>query len=422
MSEHDVVIRNGYEHERGAVVDVAVRDGTIAEVEGTVAGDGAREIDAGGDLVSPGLVDCHVHLDQALTADGERFPRHNDDPFDKERCIGLSADYFAGVTVDEIAETAVEVAGTFATNGTTALRTHAYVDSTVGTRIVEGILEARDRLDGVVDLQVVAFPQRGYVGDPGTADHVREALATGADLVGGIDPATVNGDIARSIEAWFDVATDADADIDAHVHDGGSLGMYTLTKLADATIDHGYEGRVTASHAFALADTADAADDPRAAGTTVAGAIDRFAEAGLKFVTCYPSTRPGHPVKRFHEAGLPMAHGSDEVRDMWVAHGNADVLEGALVESFKLSTDYAYATNPGLDALWRTLTTDAGRVLGIDGYGIREGTPADLIVWDRPSPQWAIIRQANRSHVLKDGRVIAEDGALVPEVAADLGG
>lgn len=420
MAEYDLVVRNAYEHDRDAVVDVGVRDGTIVAVAADVAGGGDEEIDAAGNLVSPGLTDCHVHLDQALTAAGERFPRYNDEPFDKERCIGLSADYFAEVSREEVARTAVEVAGTFAANGTLSLRTHAYVSGDVGTKVVDGVLDARERLDGVVDLQVVTFPQHGYVRDPGAREAARDALARGADLVGGIDPASVNNDVERSIDAWFELATEFDVEVDAHVHDGGSLGMYTLNRIAEKTIDHGYEGRVTASHAFALADTADAGEDPRAAGSSVAGSMDRFEAAELKFVTCYPSTRPGHPVSLFQEAGLPMAHGSDEVQDIWVAHGNADVLEGALVESFKLSTDYAYANNSGLAALWRMLTTDGARVLGADDYGVVEGTPADLVVWDEPSPQWAIVRQATRTHVLKRGEVVARDGELVPSVAAEL--
>ena len=46
-----------------AVRDVLVVDGVVAEVgEGIAAPEGAREIDAGGLLVTPGLIDVHVHL------------------------------------------------------------------------------------------------------------------------------------------------------------------------------------------------------------------------------------------------------------------------------------------------------------------------------------------------------------------------
>jgi len=42
--------------------DVRVRDGWVAEVGVALAADGERELDAGGCLVSPGLVDLHAHL------------------------------------------------------------------------------------------------------------------------------------------------------------------------------------------------------------------------------------------------------------------------------------------------------------------------------------------------------------------------
>ncbi len=53
--------------------DIAVKDGTIAEV-GKVTGKGAREIDADGALVTPGWVDIHTHYDAQATWDGALAP------------------------------------------------------------------------------------------------------------------------------------------------------------------------------------------------------------------------------------------------------------------------------------------------------------------------------------------------------------
>lgn len=415
MPTHDLVVRNAYEYGRDAVVDVAVDGSTIAAVEPELPGRGETEIDADGNLISPGFVDAHVHLDQALTATGERFPKHNDDPFEKDRCIGLSADYFASATVEEIEANALAAAELAVASGTLHVRTHAYVDEATGTKSIEALLSARDRLEGLLDLQIVAFPQRGFVGDPASFEHAREGLRMGADLVGGIDPASVNGDVERSIDAWFDLATEFDVDVDAHLHDPGSLGMYTLDRLAAKTVEHGYEGRVTASHCFALADAARAGENARFAAGDLDRAIERFARARLQFVTCYPSTHPGMPICRFQEEGLAMAHGTDEVRDLWVAHGNADSLQGALIESLKLDTSYSYARNAGLDSLWRLITTEGASVLGLDDYGIEVGHPADFLVHESRSPQWAILTQSSLSHVVKGGRVVARHGSIVDE-------
>jgi len=72
----------------GAVVDgtgapprpaeVLVVDGRIADVDATVDGSGAREIDASGAVVTPGFIDNHTHLDPSLfwDRDADPLPQH----------------------------------------------------------------------------------------------------------------------------------------------------------------------------------------------------------------------------------------------------------------------------------------------------------------------------------------------------------
>jgi len=73
----DLVIRGGevFDGQGGASVqaDVAVRDGRIAQV-GKVAGVGAEEIDARGQIVTPGFVDVHTHYDGQATWDSRLQP------------------------------------------------------------------------------------------------------------------------------------------------------------------------------------------------------------------------------------------------------------------------------------------------------------------------------------------------------------
>jgi N-acyl-D-aspartate/D-glutamate deacylase len=73
----DLVIRGGevFDGQGGASVqaDVAVRNGRIAQV-GKVAGVGAEEIDARGQIVTPGFVDVHTHYDGQATWDSRLQP------------------------------------------------------------------------------------------------------------------------------------------------------------------------------------------------------------------------------------------------------------------------------------------------------------------------------------------------------------
>ena len=119
---------------------------------------------------------------------------------------------------------------------------------------------------------------------------------------------------------------------------------------------------------------------------------------------------------------MPVGHGTDNTHDYIMPYGISDSVQGALIEAVKLTQFegypediYWYQSNEGLQALWRLITHDGAAVLGIDDYGLREGTRADLVVLDEPSQEWAITRGATRRYVLKNGTVVAEDDALLPE-------
>ena len=110
-----------------------------------------------------------------------------------------------------------------------------------------------------MDIQIVAFPQNGILRDPGTAELLDEALAAGADLIGGLDPAGIDGDVKGHLDVVFGLAERHGVGVDIHLHDAGALGCFELRDIAARTIATGLQGRVAVSHAFALGsdDTAD---------------------------------------------------------------------------------------------------------------------------------------------------------------------
>ena len=65
----DLIVRQALRRGETAPRDIAIDAGTIAAVEPSVSGRASREIDARGRLVTPPLVNPHVHLDKALLGD-----------------------------------------------------------------------------------------------------------------------------------------------------------------------------------------------------------------------------------------------------------------------------------------------------------------------------------------------------------------
>lgn len=418
MTDYDLIIRNAYLDKRDVVADIGIRGDQIDTITEEISATGTDEIDADGNLVGPGFVDCHLHIDKAFATCGHRNLVGHDDSFSFEEIRELEREYYIEATEEDITRNAIKNIQLAVAAGSTHLRTHVSVDDDVrGLQNMNAVLQAEDQTRELVDLQMVPGVYSG------NQQAVREAIEMGLDqgamensvLVGGSDPATGQNDVDGTLQLWFDIASEHDIGMDLHIQDGGTLGVYTLERLVEYAKEYDYGGRVTASHSYALSNIPDWWLDK---------IMEKFKAIDMKLVTCYQSTRPTMPVRELLSAdGVTLGHGTDNDRDFVFPHGNADSLEGALIESNKLHGDRMFVedyrwfdTNQGLKALWEMITHNGAEVMGVEEeYGVEEGIPADLVVFDRPSPQWAIITQATRSYVIKRGQIVAKDGEILPD-------
>jgi cytosine deaminase len=378
----------------GCAADLRITGETIAQIgTGLAEGHAPGEIlDGRGHLVLPGLVDGHIHLDKTLT--GLPWMAHPAGPTRQSR---IETERRMRASLPPVAGRASSLVRQCIAHGTAAIRTHVDIVPEIGLAHLHALLEVRDRFAEHVLIQIVAFPQVGVVSCPGQAALLDAALAEGADLVGGIDPMTFDGDAEGQLDVLFEIAVRHGAGIDVHLHDAGAAGLAEITALAERTRVHGLAGRVTASHGFCLG-AASEPDFDRVAGL--------MADAGVSLATHGGGASPLPPVKRLRERGVEVFAGNDDVRDPWSPYGDGDMLERAMLLAWRSG----FRTDADLGVALECASAAGARALGLQGYGLAPGCRADLYTLDAQTPAEAVVSRPRRSLVLKGGRVVARDG------------
>ncbi|MEV0595014.1 amidohydrolase [Nonomuraea cavernae] len=383
----DVLLRGGRPWGRAAPADILVRGGRIDHVGSGVGAPDALVIDITGQLVLPGLVEAHCHLDKTLYG-GPWVPHSADDTLAGR--IGNDLSRRAELGVPSV-ERVTALLRRMSAHGTTQVRTHTDIDPLVGLRGVEAVREAAASVP--IDVCQVAFPQHGLLTKPGTAELLEEALKGGVEAVGGLDPAGIDRDPVRHLDLIFGLAERYGAHLDIHLHDGGSLGGWELELITERTKALGLGGKVTVSHAYALGQLDDAYLDRLAHG---------FAEAGVALATAAVYSFPVPPLKRLRAAGVTVACGHDGIRDLWGPYGSGDMLERAMHLAYRST----FRADDDIELALEAATYGGARVLGLAGYGLAPGDRADLVVVPASGPAEAVVVHPARTLVMKDGAVL----------------
>jgi len=338
----------------GPTRDLLVRDGRIVEVgEGLAPPEGATVLDGRGHLAIPGLVDAHAHLDKTLW--GLPWRPHTAGPGLAERIEnehwGRAELRRQGITV---ARRAGSLLRAYVAAGTTHIRSHVDVDPVAGLDSVEGLLEARD-----------AFRPAGF--DHRPVEH---------------------------LDAIFAIAGRHGCGLDIHLHDGGELGAFQIDLIVERTRALGLAGRVTISHAFALAEVGEA---------RLGRLVEDLAGQRVSLTTVAPGNRPPLPLGRLREAGVAVGLGCDGIRDLWSPWGDGDVLGRAALLAWRAGARRDQDLAVALDLA----TFGGAAVLGLDGYGLEPGCAADLVLVPASTVGEAVVAHPPRSLVVKGGRVVA---------------
>jgi cytosine deaminase len=278
------------------------------------------------------------------------------------------------------------------------LRTHVDVDADWKLANLEAVLEIRERYRDAIDIEIVAFPQSGILSSPGTGDLLDTAMSSGADLIGGLDPASIDGDPVKHLDIVFGIADRHGKAVDIHLHEGGQLGLFTLGLIAERAKSLGLERRVTVSHAYCLADASEAEF-----GRTAA----QLADAGISILSSAPEARMP-PVKKLRAAGVRVFLGSDNVRDAWSPFGNGDMLERAAIAA----RQQVLVEDEELALAFELVTTAAAAAMGKPDYGIAPGRPADFLLIDAGSLAEAVAAHTPGRETYKRGRRVGREPSV----------
>lgn len=390
-------------------VDCVVTDGSIAAYvpPGGEAPAGHAEVDGRGGVLLPALADAHCHLDSSRL--GQRFRPHS-----AERTLaGLIHNDLDSRVHDErsIADQAVHTLSRMVASGVTAVRSHGQVDTRSGLHRMQSLVEARERMRDLVDVQLVAFPQVGLLNDPGALELIDVALRDGADLMGGLDPSTYERDPVEHLDQVFGMCEKHQVGADIHLHESGDIGWFTMDLILERVRVLGMQGQVTVSHAFVLTTA------PPARQVELA---ERLAELDVAVSTVAPSGG-GLPLAVLRAAGVRVGLGQDGTRDYWSPYGDGDGLRRAwqlaFVADVRNDADIEHcvsiASRGGRSMIHGT-PPPAGPVIDDATSGLAIGAPADLLVVAGDTVTAAVMDCSPQRLVVRAGRVVARDGTLEP--------
>ena len=412
----DLLVSNANLPDGRTGMSIAVQNGRIVEVATHIDATSAQQIvDAAGLLVTPHFVDPHFHMDATLSYG---LPRVNASGTLLEG-IALWGELKPHLTADALIERAIAYCDWAVAKGLLAIRSH--VDTSDPSLLaVDALLEVKRRVAPYLDLQLVAFPQDGVLRSPGGVENLKRALDKGVDVVGGIPHfERTMADGAASVKLLCEIAAERGKLVDMHCDESDDPLSRHIETLAYETQRLGLQGRVTGSHCTSM----HSMDN-----YYVSKLLPLIAESGVSVIAnplinitlqgrhdSYPKRRGMTRVPELMDAGVVVAFGHDCVMDPWYSLGSGDMLEVA-----HMGLHVAHMTSQdGMRRCFDAVTTNAAKVMHLEGYGLEVGCDASFVLLQARDPIEAIRLRATRLKVFRKGKLIAETPAATAALHVD---
>lgn len=361
------------------------------------------DIDAASNLVVPPFIEPHIHLDATLTA-GEPAWNMSGTLFEG---IERWGERKALVTHEDTKARAKKTIDMLVDHGIQHVRTHVDVtDPTLSA--LKSMLEVREETRHLIDLQIVAFPQEGIESFKGGRELMTEAIAMGADVVGGIPHFENTRDQGvSSIKFLMDLAERSGCLVDVHCDETDDPQSRFLEVLAEEARVREMGERVTASHTTAMGSYDNA----------YCSKLFRLLKLSqINFVSCptesihlqgrfdtYPKRRGLTRVAEIDRAGMNVCFGQDSIVDPWYPLGNGNILR-------ILEAGLHICHMLGYEDLQRGLgliTDNSARTLNLgERYGLEVGRPANLLVLSAADDYEMLRTQGHALLSVRNGEVL----------------
>ena len=398
-NQFDILIKRARLRGKPALlIDIGIARGRILALEENLAGDTAMLIDAQENLVTESFVNPHLHLCKVYTRqmmDEEALTDYHAEGMGKamttiELAARIKEKYDEAWIIRNVRKAVAQAA----IYGNTHIRALADVDSKARLEGVKALIRARDEFRGIVEIQVCAFAQDGWVREPGVDKLMRQAMELGADVVGGIPWIEyTEADVQEHVKEIFDLAQEFNKDVSMLVDDAGDPGLRSLEAMAVEAIRRGWQGRALAHHARAMALY------PQPYFQKIVALLKQAKMA----VVSDPHTGPLHArVKELLAESVTVCLGQDDISDAYYPFGRNNMLEVAFLAAHLLWM----TTNRELETLYDMVTLNAAQSINVSDHELKIGASANLVVLDAPN-----VLEALREHTIP--RYVITNGFLV---------
>ena len=410
--DFDLIIKNANLSDGQVGIDIACKDGIIASIGAGIDANAENVIDAKGLLVSPPFVDPHFHMDATLSLG---TPRMNVSGTLLEG-IALWSELKPVQTVEQIIERALRYCDLAVSMGIGAIRSHVDIcDNTL--KGVEALLEVQKKVAPYLDLQLVAFPQDGIFRDPDAKTNLINALDKGVDVVGGIPHfERTMQDGTDSVKYLCEIAAERGLMVDMHCDESDDPHSRHIETLAFETSRLGLNGRVSGSHLTSM-HSMDNYYVSKLIPLMVEAEIHAIPNPLINIMLqgrhdSYPKRRGQTRVPELRDAGINIGFGSDCVMDPWYSLGKADMLDVAHMGL------HVGQLSSRLDMEWcfDAVTTNSAKIMGLEGYGLKKGCKANMVILQANDRIDAIRLRANRLSVIRAGKIISSSEPFVAEL------